>query len=243
MALYLFHLYEDPATMILLLKTAAGFAVGLMQTFRNTSTIGVAKRLSQTLREKSTGLRAEASKMLWSDSARMAYLIYCIPYVSIRFHFLEEEWRGKETSLTLLKLNKANTKESVVLVDIPENLAENDSIVLEHGLSSEITKSLGGSSDLSEGSENSGSFEDGERSEHSPRREAPRLHRLPARKKASQSLWMFRVKEEHDGRKSPRGVCLGGAEEVQSIIHSKANIRIRETSRMTSDADSEYTST
>ncbi|GKB83477.1 hypothetical protein Tco_0950372 [Tanacetum coccineum] len=40
-----------------------------------------------------------------------------------------------------------------VLVDIPERITE-------HGLSSEITQSLGGSSDTSEGSKNSGSFED-----------------------------------------------------------------------------------
>ncbi|GJW01948.1 hypothetical protein Tco_1560804 [Tanacetum coccineum] len=37
---------------------------------------------------------------------------------------------------------------------------QSDSIVAEHGLSSEITQSLGGSSDTSEGSENSGSFVD-----------------------------------------------------------------------------------
>ncbi|GKE92098.1 retrovirus-related pol polyprotein from transposon TNT 1-94, partial [Tanacetum coccineum] len=48
----------------------------------------------------------------------------------------------------------------VVLVDIPENLAENDSIVAEHGLSSEITQSPGGSPDTSEESENNRSFED-----------------------------------------------------------------------------------
>ncbi|GKC10184.1 hypothetical protein Tco_1001794 [Tanacetum coccineum] len=40
-----------------------------------------------------------------------------------------------------------------VLVDIPERITE-------HGLSSEFTQSSGGSSDTSEGSENSGSFED-----------------------------------------------------------------------------------
>ncbi|GJR47249.1 ALP1-like protein [Tanacetum coccineum] len=40
-----------------------------------------------------------------------------------------------------------------VLVDIPER-------IIEHGLSSKITQSSGGSSDMSEGSENSGSFED-----------------------------------------------------------------------------------
>ncbi|GKD24579.1 hypothetical protein Tco_1230793, partial [Tanacetum coccineum] len=40
-----------------------------------------------------------------------------------------------------------------VLVDIPERITE-------HGLSSKITQSSGGSSDMSEGSENSRSFED-----------------------------------------------------------------------------------
>ncbi|GJT11115.1 putative reverse transcriptase domain-containing protein [Tanacetum coccineum] len=44
-----------------------------------------------------------------------------------------------------------------VLVDISERITE-------HGLSSEITQSSGGSSDMSEGSENSGSFEDYESS-------------------------------------------------------------------------------
>ncbi|GKE30924.1 hypothetical protein Tco_1446308 [Tanacetum coccineum] len=47
-----------------------------------------------------------------------------------------------------------------VLVDIPENLVEDINIVAEHGLSSENTQSLGGSSDTSEGSKISGSFED-----------------------------------------------------------------------------------
>nr|GEV48712.1 hypothetical protein [Tanacetum cinerariifolium] len=42
---------------------------------------------------------------------------------------------------------------------------ENDSIVAKHGLSLEITQILGGSSDTSEGSKNSGSFEDSGRSD------------------------------------------------------------------------------
>ncbi|GKE39275.1 hypothetical protein Tco_1462680 [Tanacetum coccineum] len=42
---------------------------------------------------------------------------------------------------------------------------ENDSIVAEHGLSSEITQSPGGSSDTSEGFENSRIFKDSERSD------------------------------------------------------------------------------
>nr|GEV53964.1 hypothetical protein [Tanacetum cinerariifolium] len=94
--------------------------------------------------------------------------------------------------------------------------AENDSIVARHELSSEITQSPGGSSDTSEGSKNSGSFEDNGRSneEESEDRassneggsKTPQVRRssrefrasvrLSARKKASQSLWMFKVKEE-----------------------------------------------
>nr|GEV19920.1 retrovirus-related Pol polyprotein from transposon TNT 1-94 [Tanacetum cinerariifolium] len=61
-------------------------------------------------------------------------------------------------------LTKPIQKSQVVLVDILENLAENDSIFAEHGLSSEITQSPCGSSDISEGFENSGSFKDSERS-------------------------------------------------------------------------------
>ncbi|GJR41375.1 hypothetical protein Tco_1217059 [Tanacetum coccineum] len=49
--------------------------------------------------------------------------------------------------------NKNSVLESRGQVDIPERITE-------HGLSSEITQSSGGSSDTSEGSKNSGSFED-----------------------------------------------------------------------------------
>ncbi|GJR94961.1 retrovirus-related pol polyprotein from transposon TNT 1-94 [Tanacetum coccineum] len=44
---------------------------------------GVAERLSRTFRAESTGIRAEAPKMLWADSVSTAYLIYRIPYVPI----------------------------------------------------------------------------------------------------------------------------------------------------------------
>ncbi|GJX74834.1 retrovirus-related pol polyprotein from transposon TNT 1-94 [Tanacetum coccineum] len=149
---------------------------------------GVAERLSRIFRAESTGLRAEAPKMLWVDSVSTTYLIHRIPYVLIGLCILEEEWRRKDTSLVNLKvfdcdsfvkvkdvcgeamkskfvtdsssLTKPIQKSQVVLVEIPENLAENDIIVPEHGLSLEITQSPGGSSDTSEGSENSGSFED-----------------------------------------------------------------------------------
>ncbi|GJT39088.1 hypothetical protein Tco_0938953 [Tanacetum coccineum] len=62
-------------------------------------------------------------------------------------------------------LTKPIQKSQVVLVDIPENLAKNDSIVTEHGLSSKLSQSPGGSSYMSEGSENSRSFKDSGRSD------------------------------------------------------------------------------
>ncbi|GKE90943.1 retrovirus-related pol polyprotein from transposon TNT 1-94, partial [Tanacetum coccineum] len=138
-------------------------------------------------------------------------------------------------------LTKPIQESQVVLVDILENLAENDSIVVEHELSSEITQSLGGSSYTSERSKNSGSFEDSGRSDkeysedgasskdggsetphvqrstresrapvrrllmkrwfHFEKKQTCSLVRI-ARKKASQRLWMFKVKEEQNGRKS-----------------------------------------
>ncbi|GJR45847.1 retrovirus-related pol polyprotein from transposon TNT 1-94 [Tanacetum coccineum] len=65
-------------------------------------------------------------------------------------------WSATNSSI----LTKPIQKSHVVLVDIPENLAENDNIVAEHGLSSKITQNPCGSSDTSEGSENSKSFKD-----------------------------------------------------------------------------------
>ncbi|GKD29253.1 hypothetical protein Tco_1240031 [Tanacetum coccineum] len=184
MALHLLHQSEDPATMVLLSKTAAGVAIVMLKMVPETPLqFSVAERLSRTFRAESTGIRVEAPKMLWADSISTAYLIYRIPYVLIGLRIPEEEWRGKDTSLAHLKaaaqmkcdtafedtksqqvirsrditfvdsiyearsvtdsssLTKPIQKSQVVLVDIPENLAENDSIVAEHGLSSEITQS------------------------------------------------------------------------------------------------------
>ncbi|GKD51930.1 retrovirus-related pol polyprotein from transposon TNT 1-94 [Tanacetum coccineum] len=233
-ALHLLHQSEDPTTMILLSKTATRVAVerdcDVEMVPETPIQFGVAKRLSRTFRVEITGIRAEAPKMLWADSVSTPYLIYRIPYVPIGLRILDEEWRGKDTSLTHLKvfgcdsfvkvkavcgeamkctficsgsdevrysfwytkshqvirsrditfvdsiyearsmtdsssLTKPIQKSQVVLVDIPEKHVENDSIVVEHVLSSKITQSLGGSSDTSEGSKNSGSFEDNGRSD------------------------------------------------------------------------------
>ncbi|GJX52002.1 retrovirus-related pol polyprotein from transposon TNT 1-94, partial [Tanacetum coccineum] len=134
---------------------------------------------------ESTGLRAEAPKMLWADSVSTAYLIYRISYFLIGLCIPEEEWRGNDTSLTHLKVFGCDSFVKVkdvcgeamrctficsgsdeVRYSFRDTKShQNDSIVAEHGLSSEITQSLGGSSDTSEGSKNSGSFEDSGRSD------------------------------------------------------------------------------
>ncbi|GJT03042.1 retrovirus-related pol polyprotein from transposon TNT 1-94 [Tanacetum coccineum] len=230
---FLHNVSEDKETA----ETAAGVAfcvengiVMLKMVPKTPLQFGVAERLSRTFRAESTGLRAEAPKMLWADSVSTAYLIYRIPYVPIGLRIPEEEWRGKDTSLAYLKvfgcdsfvkvkdvcgeamkctfigsgsdemrysfrdtkshqvirsrditfvdsiygamsatdsssLMKPIQKSQVVLVDISYNLAENDSIVADHGLSSKITQSPCGSSNTSEGSKNSGSFEDSGRSD------------------------------------------------------------------------------
>ncbi|GJS14325.1 retrovirus-related pol polyprotein from transposon TNT 1-94 [Tanacetum coccineum] len=135
--------------------------------------------------------------------------------------FNEDSLYGAKVATYSSNLTKPNQKDKVVLEDSPENLA-NKSIVTEHGLSSEITQSPGGSSDMSEGSKNSGSFKDSGRSDEEDSKDrasskkggskTPQLQRstresrasvrLPAGKKALQSKWVFRVKEEQDGKKS-----------------------------------------
>ncbi|GKF68487.1 hypothetical protein Tco_0198166, partial [Tanacetum coccineum] len=59
---------------------------------------------------------------------------------------------GANSATDSSSLTKPIQKSQVVLVDIPENLAKNDNIVAEHGLSSKITQNPG--------SENSKSFKD-----------------------------------------------------------------------------------
>ncbi|GJZ68117.1 retrovirus-related pol polyprotein from transposon TNT 1-94 [Tanacetum coccineum] len=78
--------------------------------------------------------------------------------------FNEDSLYGGKGAIDSSNLTKLNQKDQVVLEDSPKNLA-NKSIVAENWLSSETTKSLGGSSDMSEGSENSRSFEDSGRSD------------------------------------------------------------------------------
>ncbi|GJW60881.1 hypothetical protein Tco_0110216 [Tanacetum coccineum] len=227
---FLYNVSEDKETVEVGARVVVERIVMLKMVPKTPLQFGIAERLSQTFRAESMGFRAEAPKILWADSVSTTYLIYRIPYLLIGLRIPEEELRGKDTSLTHLKvfgcdsfvkvkdvcgealkctfigsgsdelrysfrdtkshrviqsrditfvdsiygarftknsssLTKPIQKSQVVLVDIPENLTENDSIVAEHGLSSEITQSPGGITNTSEGSENSGSFKDSGRSD------------------------------------------------------------------------------
>ncbi|GKA04546.1 retrovirus-related pol polyprotein from transposon TNT 1-94 [Tanacetum coccineum] len=82
---------------------------------------------------------------------------------SIYVTFNEDSLYGAKAATDSSNLTKPNQKDQVVLEESPENLA-NKSIIIEHGLSLEINQSPGGSSDTSEESEKSGSFEDSGRS-------------------------------------------------------------------------------
>ncbi|GJV80837.1 glutathione S-transferase T3-like protein [Tanacetum coccineum] len=99
---------------------------------------------------------------------------------------------GARSATDSSSLTEPIQKSQVVLVDIPENLAENDSIVAEHGLSSEITQSPVERADEVY-SENGAS--PGKEDPRTPQYEDP-----TQRKKTSQRLWMFKVKEEQNGR-------------------------------------------
>ncbi|GJT11660.1 hypothetical protein Tco_0858702 [Tanacetum coccineum] len=134
---------------------------------------GVAERLSRTFRVESTGLRAEAPKMLWANSVRSGSDEMRYSFQDTKSHqvirsrditFVDSIY-GATSVTDSSSFTKPIQKRQMVLVDIPENLAEHDIIVAEHGLRLEITQSPGGSSDTSEGSENSGSFEDSRRSD------------------------------------------------------------------------------
>nr|GEZ76947.1 putative retrovirus-related Pol polyprotein from transposon TNT 1-94 [Tanacetum cinerariifolium] len=80
-------------------------------------------------------------------------------YPNERCHICDSLYEAK-SAIDSSSLTKLTHKSQVVSVDIPKNLAENDSIVPDHGLSSKITQNQGESLYISEGSENSGSFED-----------------------------------------------------------------------------------
>ncbi|GKA58055.1 hypothetical protein Tco_0757243 [Tanacetum coccineum] len=195
---------------------------------------GVAERLSRTFRAESMGIRAEAPKMLWADSVSTTYLIYRIPYVPIGLRILEEEWRGKDTSLVHLKAAAQMKCDIAFEIRRVTRLSEAEISHLWTQFMEPIQKSLspGGSSDTSEGSENSRSFEDSGRSDEeysedgasskeggfeTQQNQTFSLVRISAGKKASQRLWMFKVKEEQNGRKRYKPRLVGDEREVEVL--------------------------
>ncbi|GKC97495.1 retrovirus-related pol polyprotein from transposon TNT 1-94, partial [Tanacetum coccineum] len=231
MALHLLHQFEDPATMILLLKTAAGVAIRLCileeEWQGNETSLTHLKVFGCDSFVKVKNVCGEAMKCTFigsgSDEVRYSFQDTKSHQVirSKDITFVDSIY-GARSATNSSSLTKPIQKSQVLLVDISENVAENDSLVAEHGLSSEITQSPSGSSDTSEGSENNRSFKDSERSDEEysedgasskeggfeslqvrrSTRESRASVRLPAEKKASQRLWMFKVKEEQDKSKS-----------------------------------------
>ncbi|GKA27958.1 retrovirus-related pol polyprotein from transposon TNT 1-94, partial [Tanacetum coccineum] len=253
MALHLLHRSKDPATMILLSKTAAGVVVGLCileEEWRgNDTSLAHLKVFDCDSFVKVKDVCGEAMKCTFignsSDEMRYSFRdTKSHQVIRSRDITFKDSIYGSRSATDSNSLMKPIQKSQVVLVDIIENLAENDSIVAEHGLSSEITQSPSESSDTSEGSENSRSFKDSRRFDEeyskdgasskeggsetpqvrrstreskAPVRHSPstnyllltengepvlfRSLELPAGKKASKSLWMFKVKEDQNGKK------------------------------------------
>ncbi|GJR04551.1 retrovirus-related pol polyprotein from transposon TNT 1-94 [Tanacetum coccineum] len=186
---FLHNVRKDKETV----ETATGVTNGIVMLKMVPETplqFGVAERLSRTFRAESTGLRAEAPKMLWADAVNTTYLIYHIPYVLIGLRILAEEWRWKNTSLAHLK-------------------------------------SQGGSSDTSEGSKNSGSFEDSGRldeedSEDEASSNEGGFETRHVRRSSRDSRAPVRVKEEHDGRKRYKArLVVEGFQQIHRVDYNE----------------------
>ncbi|GJS63800.1 retrovirus-related pol polyprotein from transposon TNT 1-94 [Tanacetum coccineum] len=184
---FLHNVSEDKETA----ETALGVANGIVMLKIIPETplqFSVAERLSRTFRAKCTRLRAEAQKI--GGMAKERY----------KSRTLEARSAIDSSSLT-----KPIRKSQVVLVDIPEN----DSIVIEHGLSSEITQSPEGGFGDSIGTKIHQRVQGSSKWKKAINEEMISLEknqtcslvRISAGKKASQRLWMFKVKEEQDGSK------------------------------------------
>ncbi|GKC06884.1 retrovirus-related pol polyprotein from transposon TNT 1-94 [Tanacetum coccineum] len=201
MALHLVHQSEDLATMILLSKIAAGVTICFVSRTdcddenlpENISTIWCADRLAEHLRREHL-IRLESSEDVKADSLERLCLIYRIPYVLIGLHILEEEWRGKDTSLTHLKdsgrsyeeysEDRASSKEggSETPKSYSEALSNKESVQWKKAINEEMV-----------------SFE---------KNQTCSLVRISAGKKASQRLWMFKVKEEQNDRKNYKDILV-----------------------------------
>ncbi|GJW39530.1 retrovirus-related pol polyprotein from transposon TNT 1-94 [Tanacetum coccineum] len=194
--LYL-HQSKDLATMILLSSCEAGVAVKVrVLTLETPLQFGVAERLSQTFRVKSTGIRVEASNMLWTDSVKD------VCGEAMKCTFIGSGSDEVRYSFWDTKSHQVIQSRDITFVDsIYGARAQVGAQIRVRG-----PKTVGASRIVEDEMKNTLKMK------HPPRREDPKLHRyedppeslglrLPIGKKASQSLWMFRVKEEQDGMK------------------------------------------
>ncbi|GJV91466.1 hypothetical protein Tco_1539279 [Tanacetum coccineum] len=158
--------------------------------------------------ETAAGVTVEASKMLWADSVSTAYLIYRILYVPIGLRIPEEEWRGKDTSLTHLKVFGCDSFVKVKDVSGEENMKgfEDSRRSNEEDSEDRASSKGGGFETLQVRRSNTESKAlnkaINEEMVSLKKNQTCSLVRLPAGKKASQRLLMFKVKEEQNSNKS-----------------------------------------
>nr|GEU73573.1 retrovirus-related Pol polyprotein from transposon TNT 1-94 [Tanacetum cinerariifolium] len=211
MVLHLLHQHEDPTTMILLSKTATGVAeewrgndtsLAHLKVFGCDSIVRVKDVCEEAM--KCTFIGSGSDEIRYSFRDTRSHQV--IRSRDITFMDLIYGARSATDSSSLTKLIQES---QVVLVDIPENLAENDTIVEEHGGRSDEEYSEDGASS------NEGGFEILQVRRSTRESKAPKkaineemfsfeknqtcsLVRISAGKKASQILWMFMVKEEQN---------------------------------------------
>nr|GEV96487.1 retrovirus-related Pol polyprotein from transposon TNT 1-94 [Tanacetum cinerariifolium] len=176
---------------------------------------GVAERMNRTLNEraKSTRLHTGLPKMFWEDSVTLvAYLINRVPSVPLGFRILEEEWKGKEASLAHLRVFGYDSY--VKVKDVARDNLDAKSMkctFIGYG-SDEMGYCFWDSKSHKVVQSRDVTFN--EDSLYGAKKKAINeetisleknhtwsLVKLPARNNTLQSKWVFRVKEEHDGKK------------------------------------------
>ncbi|GJZ27539.1 retrovirus-related pol polyprotein from transposon TNT 1-94 [Tanacetum coccineum] len=149
--------------------------------------------------------------------------------------FNEDSLYGAMAATYSSNLMKPNQKDQLVLEESLENLA-NKSIVEEHGLSSEITQSQGGSSDTSKGSKNSGSFKgsgrsDEEDSEYKASFEEKGFETLQVRKSTRESRAPVSDLHEDIYMTQPEGFQSAGKEENLMCKLTKSLYELKQAPR------------
>ncbi|GJX65811.1 putative RNA-directed DNA polymerase [Tanacetum coccineum] len=186
---------------------------------------GVAKRMNRTLNEraKSMRLHVELPKMFWEDLVKVKDVARDkLDAKSMKCTFIGYGKDEMGYHFWDLKGHKVIQSRDVTFNEdslYGAKAATNSGNLMKPNQKDQV--SPGGSSYTSEGSKNSGSFEDSGRSDEEDSidgefskkggsetlqvrrstRESKALVRLLAGKKALQSKWVFRVKEKHDNRK------------------------------------------